>query len=425
MIINEKIMFKIHYIKSIPNSIQLVLIGVWLCFSYNLNAQSLEELKTIAAENNLALKAQYKTFEAQLEQVSQAKSWQDPNLSFGYFISPIETRVGPQTARFSLTQMLPWFGTYKVKGDMATHQAEAEFEKFQDQKLKLFLDVTKKYYELSALRYTATLEAEQLNILTDLKSIVQSNYENNKANLSDILRVELEIEKQANVVDILKDQDLALVTQINQILNRPLKTPISITNPKQILAQKVIGLTDSIAQNHPRLEILRNLQQSNHAKMALAQKQALPQFGLGVDYAIIQDRNVMTADAGQDAFMPMLSLTLPIFGKKNKSRQRQASLQAESIQFQLDNEKSSLQSELQVAKYQYNELLKSVELHDRQMTKLNDILALSSTALANAEIDIEEVLRLHEEHLLHHKMKVKTLVELQKTKAKMNYLTSN
>ena len=87
-------------------------------FGFSLKAQSLEELKTISAENNLELKAQYKSFEAQLENVTQAKSWQDPNLSFGYFISPIETRVGPQIARFSLTQMLPWFGTFKTKGEM-------------------------------------------------------------------------------------------------------------------------------------------------------------------------------------------------------------------------------------------------------------------------------------------------------------------
>ena len=173
-------MFKTFYIKSKSISTQLVFVGVLLGFGFNLKAQTLDELKTISAENNLELKAQFKAFESQLEGVTQAKSWQDPNLSFGYFISPIETRVGPQIARFSLTQMLPWFGTYKAKGDIASYRAEAEFEKFQNQKLKLFLDVAEKYYDLSALRHVAELEAEQLQILEDLKSIVESNYENNK-----------------------------------------------------------------------------------------------------------------------------------------------------------------------------------------------------------------------------------------------------
>ena len=418
-------MFKIQYIQPVSFSTPLLLIGVLLCFGFQLKAQSLEELKTISAENNLELKAQFKAFEAQLEDVTQAKAWQDPNLSFGYFISPIETRVGPQIARFSLTQMLPWFGTYKAKGNIAAYRAEAEFEKFQDQKLKLFLEVAVKYYDLSALRHIAELEAEQLQILEDLKSIVESNYENNKANLVDILRVELQIDKQSNVLQVLKDQDQALVTQLNQLMHRPLKTAVHISNPKQILEQKDMLETDSISSNHPRLKAIRNLQASNKAESVLAKKQALPQFGVGLDYAIIQDRNVQAADAGQDAIMPMLSVSLPIFGKKNKSRKKQASLQGESLQLQLENEETQIATEIQVAQYQRDELYSLLDLYEQQLLRLEDMLQLSETALANASMEIEEVLRLHEERLLYEKQKAKTLAKLQKTNETLIYLTSN
>jgi outer membrane protein TolC len=418
-------MFKTTHIKPIHSLSQLFLVGVLVGFGFNLKAQSLEELKTISAENNLLLKAQYKAFEAQLEGVTQAKSWQDPNLSFGYFISPIETRVGPQIARFTLTQMLPWFGTYKAKGDIAAFRAEAEYERFQDQKLKLFLEVAQQYYDLSALRHIAELEAEQLQILKDLKSIVEANYENKKANLVDVLRVELQIEEQLSVIEVLKDQDQALVTQLNQVMNRPLKTPFDISNPNQILVQKEFMQTDSISKNHPRLETIRNMQASNKAEIVLAKKQTLPQFGIGLDYAIIQDRNAMTADAGQDAFMPMLSVSLPIFGKKNKSRKKAASLQGESLQYQLEHEKTSLESNIQIAQYQYSEQVSLLKLHDQQMEKLNSILGLSFVALANAEMQIEEVLRLQEEHLMHHKMKIRTLADLQKINENLKYLTLN
>jgi len=403
-----------------------ILCLVGLCFAFSLNgaSQSLIELKQLAAEENLELKALYKRFEAHLENVDQAKAWQDPNLSFGYFISPIETRVGPQVARFSLTQMLPWFGTFKTKGNIAAYRAEAEFKQFQDKKLNLFMDVAYKYYDLSALRYIAKIDVQHLNILKDIKSIVQSNYENNQVNLSDVLKVELEIERQQNVISILKDQDRAIETQLNQILNRPLSTPIVIFNPKQILELKEPMVLDSISDAHPRLQRIQNLQQMTIAKKELARKQTLPQFAFGLDYAIIQDGNGATLDAGQDAIMPMISLSLPIFGKKNKSRKKEASLQAESLQHQFKNEITSLQSEMQIAQYQYNTVLKSYELHDGQMKKLNDILELSYSALANAKIDAKEILHLYEEHVLHHKMKVKTLVELQKIKEKINYLTS-
>ena len=417
-------MFRIYHIISKAISVQLLLVGVLLGLGLSLKAQSLEELKTISAENNLDLKAQYKSFEAQLENVTQAKSWEDPNLSFGYFISPIETRVGPQLARFSLTQMLPWFGTFKTKGKIAVFRAEAEYEKFQDQKLKLFLEVAEQYYELAALRQITQLEAKQLQILNDVKEMTNANYENNKAQLVDVLRVDLEIDKHKNTIQVLKEQDQALVTQLNQLMNRSLQTPIEILNPKQVLEQQALTKSKLISEDHTRLKAIRNLQESNKAETKLAKKQAMPQFGIGLDYAIIQDRNVNAIDAGQDAIIPNISISLPIFGVKNKSRKKQASLQGESLQFQLEDEKSKLDAEIQVAKYQYDELLSSVKLHNKQMQNLDDILKLSRVALANAEMDIEEYLRLQEEHVMHHKMKFKTLAELKKTKAKLNYLTS-
>ena len=396
-----------------------------LMFSWSSFSQSLEDLQLRAAENNLELKAQFKRFEAQLEDITQAKSWQDPNLSFGYFISPIETRVGPQIARFSLTQKLPWFGTYKAKGDIAAFRAEAEFEKFQDQKLKLFLNVAQKYYDLLALRYITELETKQLDILENLKVIVESNYKNNKARLVDILRVDLEMDKQLSTIQVLKDQGQVFVTQLNQLMDRQLNTPVQILNPKQILEQNESIEIDSMVRNHPRLEAIRKLKASNEAESELAKKEAMPQFGLGLDYAIIQDRNVQNAEAGQDAIMPMLSVSLPIFGKKNKSRKKAASLQGESIEFQLENEESRLETEIQVALYKQDELFSLLSLYDKQLLSLKDILQLSETALANASMGIEEVLRLQEERLLYEKQRAKTLADLQKTDETLIYLTSN
>jgi len=123
--------------------------------------------------------------------------------------------------------------------------------------------------------------------------------------------------------------------------------------------------------------------------------------------------------------MPMLSVSLPIFGKKNKSRKKAASLQGESIEFQLENEESRLETEIQVALYKQDELFSLLSLYDKQLLSLKDILQLSETALANASMGIEEVLRLQEERLLYEKQRAKTLADLQKTDETLIYLTSN
>ncbi len=73
----------------------------------NLSAQSLTNYYELAAKNNPELKAKYKEFEASLQKIPQVSSLPDPNFSLGYFISPVETRLGPQNMKFSLTQMFP------------------------------------------------------------------------------------------------------------------------------------------------------------------------------------------------------------------------------------------------------------------------------------------------------------------------------
>ena len=86
----------------------IIIIFTAFGFSTLTNAQSLDDYFKLAAENNPGLQAKYKSFEAAMQKVTQVSSLPDPNLSFGYFVSPVETRVGPQRARFSLTQMFPW-----------------------------------------------------------------------------------------------------------------------------------------------------------------------------------------------------------------------------------------------------------------------------------------------------------------------------
>jgi outer membrane protein TolC len=404
--------------------------GNWLLLltlflGQDFSAQSLEELKQISAEQNLELKAQYKRFEAELESIQMAKPWQDPNLSFGYFISPIETRVGPQVARFSLSQMLPWFGTLKAKGEVATHKAEAQFQQFQDKKLQLYLEVAEQYYELSALEYQISLETTQLSILEDLKATVQSHYENNKAQLIDIYRIGLDIDKQRNAIDVLVKQKAMSLISLNQLLNRPVDQPVLIENPKQILETVRLTAVDSFSVQHPRIERLQSLKNSAESNMILAQKQNMPQLGVGLDYVIIQDKNVMNADAGQDAVMPMLSISLPIFGQKNKSRKKVAELMASSVDFELQNEVQSIKSKARIASFKNDELIAVLGLYDEQLNDLEDMVQLTETALANGSIAIEEILDLQTEKLLIEKLRVKTLAELHKNQEVIKYFAQN
>ncbi|MDZ7774712.1 MAG: hypothetical protein U5L09_03395 [Bacteroidales bacterium] len=73
-----------------------------------------------------------------MQEIPQASSLSDPAFSLGVFLSPVETRVGAQRTKFSLTQMFPWFGTLKARGDAAALRAEARFQEFLEARNRLY-----------------------------------------------------------------------------------------------------------------------------------------------------------------------------------------------------------------------------------------------------------------------------------------------
>ncbi|MFT5480200.1 MAG: cobalt-zinc-cadmium efflux system outer membrane protein, partial [Bacteroidia bacterium] len=133
--------------------------------------QTLDESIKIAAENNPGLKASYTQFEAAMQRVAQVYSLPNPTISLGAFISPIETRVGPQQAKLGLAQMFPWFGTLQAKENMATAQAEAQYQRFINAQNELTFKVKEAWYPLYELHQAVVLQKQNLEILASFKQL--------------------------------------------------------------------------------------------------------------------------------------------------------------------------------------------------------------------------------------------------------------
>ena len=130
----------------------IVWILIFIFSAFAVGAQTLEDYFKIAAENNPGLQASHKEFEAAMQKIPQVSMLPDPEFSLSAFGRMTETRVGPQMARFTLTQMFPWFGTLKAQGDEAAAMAEAKFRSYSDSRNKLYYEVTAAYYPLYELK---------------------------------------------------------------------------------------------------------------------------------------------------------------------------------------------------------------------------------------------------------------------------------
>lgn len=272
-------------------------------------AQTLEDYVKEAAENNPGLKAKYAEFEAALQRVSQSNALPDPTLSFGYFIIPVETRVGPQQAKISLSQMFPWFGTLSAKGDVSSYLAEAKYQEFLDSRNALVYQVKAAWYPLYEVEQMLLLQKKNRDILLTYKDLATSSFKNGKGSMVDVIRVDIMIENSITEIKLLEDKTKPLSTHFNSLLNRADTTPIFVADTIPFERVAPDYRKDSLLLANPLLASLKLKQEAALAQEELARKQGLPNFGVGIDYILIGKRTDMDLpDNGKNALMPMVSI---------------------------------------------------------------------------------------------------------------------
>ncbi len=411
--------------KVLANLIILVFLGTSVS-----QAQTLDDYFKIAAENNPGLQAKYREFEAAIQKVEQVNTLPDPNFSFGYFISPVETRVGPQKARFSLTQMFPWFGTLRAQGDAAALMAEAKYQAFLDARNRLYYQVAAAYYPLYELNQWKEIERENIEILESYKTIANKKFENGVGTMVDFLRVDIMLKDATTNLSILNDKEAPLLTRFNKLLNREEDALVTVEDSLVAQALPDNFRKDSLLTNNPVLEELDLKIASSEASEEVAYKQGLPKFGLGLDYVLVGERTDLASDMaapqgnGKNAMMPMVSVSIPIFRSKYKAAVKEAQLMQESYSLQKEDFANTLTSSYEMAWFEIQQQQELLQLYDQQIQESNQALNLLFTAYGNSGNEFEEVLRMQQQLLKYEKMKATAETQYQIALAKLNYLTA-
>lgn len=389
----------------------------------NLSAQTLTDYYGVAADNNPELKAKYKEFEASLQKLPQVSSLPDPNLSLGYFISPVETRVGPQNMKFSLTQMFPWFGTLKAQKNVAALLADSKHQAFLNTKNQLFSQVAAVYYPLYELQNLKIIEQENIKILESYQKIASAKFENGKGNLVDILRVDIMIKDAQTNLEILNKKEPALTSWFNSILNRKYNEQVVVSKEIELVELPLQYRKDSISQN-PLLIELDLKKQASNAAIEVARKQGLPKLGVGVDYVIVDKGMNNSTDSGKDVIMPMVTLSLPIFRKKYTAATSEAKLMEESYSFQKAAVENKLNGTYYKLVFELEKEKDLLHLYSNQLVTLSKSLNLLFSYYSNANKDFEEVLRMQQELLKYKKLKLASTSAFYVKLAELDYLTA-
>jgi len=391
--------------------------------------ETLAEYLKIAAQNNPGLKAKFNDYMAAMEKVPQVGALPDPQFAFGYFINPVETRLGPQKATFGLKQAFPWFGLLGAKEDAFTEMAKAKYELFENSKSNLYFEVKTAYYNYYFMEKAIEITKENMEILRIFKNLSLVKIEAGNASIVDELRVELELNDLENQLALFIDSKNVFQTNFNNLINRD--NSVRIESPKELwqddLPYENLTLLDSIySKNHDIKSIDHKLNAFVNQEIA-AKKEGLPKFNLGINYIIIgENPNSTASDNGKDALLfPSVGVTIPIYRRKYKAMIKEVQyLQASEIA-KKEDKRNTLSTVFMNTYKDFNDSERRIFLNKKQTEIAKKVLDVLITSYSTNSKDFEEVLRIERQLLGYKLAEQKAIADKNAAVAFVNYLLGN
>jgi len=407
---------------------QLILI-LALVISGQLKAQEiLNSYLEQAANNNPGLKATFNEYMAALEVAPQISGLPDPQFAFGYFIRPIETKAGPQQAKFSIHQAFPWFGNLQANEDAALQMAEAKYELFKEAKSRLFYEVRSTYYNLYFTEKAFRITEENISILNTFRNLALIRFESGTGSAVDELRIEMEIADLENQLAILHDNFRSLSIEFNHLLNVESNRVIHI--PESLWINDMIydkqSIADSILNNNHQLLNLDYQIESLVFKEKSANKTGLPKMSLGLDYFLIgkdNNANIESSMNGKDAILfPKIGITIPIYRNKYKSMVNETVYLQQAKNEEKINKQNVLKSVFENGWKEYLDASRRIDLYVKQTGLANGAMEILHSEYATSGKDFEEVLRMEKRLLKYALEQEKAITDKQAAIAFITYL---
>jgi outer membrane protein TolC len=311
----------------------------------------LSDLIKEALENNPHVMAAYREWQASLEQISQAKGYPDPLLSFAHFGQSIETRLGPQRNKISLSQKIPFFGKLSLKENIATENALI----FEVQHTKvvadLILRVKEAFFSLFWFEKAIDLRTGEKEVLGRLAKIAQKKYETGLASQQDVLKAHLEITRLSEKILTLKQGKRTIEAKLNALLDRPTTSTFGRIGgiEEAHLTLSLEELYELARKGRPELKQAQHFILKSEKSIELAKKNNWPDFTLKFEYFDIGAGSTSHPEDGRNAWLGAIGFNIPLWRGKYNAAEAEAALRLTANQKRLEEIKNDTAA--QVSEY--------------------------------------------------------------------------
>ncbi len=401
--------------------LSVLFILVFSCFS---NAQELQSLITEALASNPKIQKFELQHAIASEKVNEVNTLPNTQFGVGYFASEPETRTGAQRFKISAKQMLPWFGSITARENYVNSLADAKYEDIVIAKRQLITDVSQSYYKLYTIQAKQDVLTKNIELLKTYETLALTSVEVGKASAVDVLRLQMRQNELEQLKQVLAQKYLAEQTALNKLLNRESTTVVEVVKELDIPLE-INEIDVKKLELHPELSKYDKLYQSVEQSELLNQKESSPMIGFGLDYIAVSERpNMNFSDNGKDIVMPMVSLSIPIFNKKYKSKTKQHQLMQEELLSQKQERLNKLETLLSKA---INNRIASRISYNTQTKNLKQAKDAEEILIKNYEtgtIDFNDVLDIQELQLKFQMNQIESIKDYFVQTTIINYLSN-
>ena len=334
----------------------------------------------VAYPDLLSRWAEVDALRAREEQVSQPF---DPMVGLGIMNVPISsfafTEHGMTGIQVGARQRFYWPGTLDARAEAARAVAEARQAGIPERVIRLWMEAVRPYYQIRAFDRAFGVLEQQLDAFSALRDGARGRYEAGVVPLTDVLRVDTEINRVRElIVEIERNRRTAVAT-LNGLLNRPTQTPIETRllprdhTPSTETRQQ---WTELAIQRRPAFEALAARRSAIASGIRAAEAGAMPMWEVGLAYSL----RFQEPPLGNDLVSLSFGINLPFFSRA-RSEAQVDELAARSLAVDYDQDELVRQLEAQVAAH-----LESVLGIEAEILVIDDDLIPSINSVYDAAV---------------------------------------
>ena len=281
---------------------------------------NLDDLIELSISRNSGIRAQYAAWRSNQEAEGTVTNLPDPILGLGYFVEPVETAQGPQSAKISLGQTIPWRSKIRAASATRGYMSLQSYKTLETDRLVMVREINHLWAEASHIQSKTSIIEAKLALSSDLEEVLNIQYQSASLSHKRLVEVQIQTLQLENNLQDVASQNYRLRAKLGSILELEGPVPANFL-PSHVNAPSNDFSSGAVSREHPRLEGLEAMIQEAQARKASARAAYIPDLKIGLDY-ILTDRKIAggeeVAGSGKDLLMVSAGIALPLWNWKSK-----------------------------------------------------------------------------------------------------------